>query len=102
MAGPSTNIYKTICGSDIECVIVEEESFIEISLKNVEYMKQKKRLLKRIAIESIFFGILNFILFGYAIMVLFNIVFLIMICVETYLLLNLIEFGKILTFEWEK
>lgn len=102
MAGQSKNIHKTICGLDVECVIVEEENFIEISLKNVEYTMQKKRLLKRIAIESILFGILNFILFGYAVFVLFNIVFLIMICVEIYLLLNLVEFGKIFAFKRKK
>lgn len=99
MAGQSKSIFQTICGLDVECVIADEENFVEIALKNVEYTKQKKRLLKRIAIESILFGILNFILIGYAAFVLFNIAFLIMICVEIYLLLNLVEFGKILAFE---
>lgn len=95
MVVQSKNIYKTICGLDVECIIVDEENFIEISLKNVVYTMQKKRLLKRIAIESILYGLLIFILFGYAVFVLLNIVFLIMICVEIYLLLNLVEFGKI-------
>lgn len=92
--------FKTINGLTIRCSVFTSADTLKITIENQMYTNKQKQIIHHILIIILFSTILNIFLQQYSIVFLLNSICLILIVIKCYMYVNLIKFGKQMSFSY--
>lgn len=98
MDGIDEQYFETISGIEIRCSVLASANTLEILIANQRYWEERRRHIQQFLIIILFCISLNVLIQPHSVLIILNSIFLATIAIKCYVLVNLIKFGKPISF----